>query len=802
MGSLSDIMTKKEDSVEFSFKDFFSKCFAKWPWFVASFVVCVGIAVLYILRQEPEYERSEEILIKDQDSGGGIGDIANAFSSFGLVSTSSSVYNELISLRSPAVMYEVAKGLDLDMDYNKRGGFHPVTLYGKTLPVKVIMQDVEEQGSASFRMALDPDGGIRLWKFKKYVDDDEIKFDDEIEVDKGSRSVKTPIGTVLMVDNPLYSGKKLDKTIEIDVSKSPMQSTVEYYCDKLNSSVVDREADVIGLSIRDVSVQRAVDILNNILTVYNEEWVKDKNKIAVATSAFINERLKIIQQELGDVDTSIADYMAKTGTPDIVESTKASYEKSGALEVEMLTISNTLSISEYMKSYLADGSNAFKVIPANTGIGNVALEQQIAEYNKVLLARNNILDNSSAANPLVQDYDTNLASMRESIIRSVDNQVKGLRLQLSNVRKELRGTEGKISETPTKALPLLTEERQQKVKESLYLFLLQKREENELSQKFTADNTRVITPPMGSLKPVSPKKMIILLVALVFAALIPLVAVYIMFTSDTKVRSKKDLENVKMPFVGEIPQVGKRGSLKTNAGKRHRSLKDEKAPMAVVEEGKRDVVNEAFRVIRSNLDFMSGKKQGSHVVMISSINPGSGKSFVSYNLALSFAIRKKSVLVVDCDLRHGSASMFVGMPKKGITDYLTSRADDWHSLVVQSSANQELAILPIGKMPPNPAELLEGSRLGSLIEEARKEYDYVFLDCPPVNIVVDTQIVAPYADTTLFVVRAGLLERAAISELNEFYAEKKFNHMALILNGTDAAHSRYYTYGNYQSFAE
>ena len=248
-----------------------------------------------------------------------------------------------------------------------------------------------------------------------------------------------------------------------------------------------------------------------------------------------------------------------------MESTKASYEKSGALEVEMLTISNTLSISEYMKSYLADGSNAFKVIPANTGIGNVALEQQIAEYNKVLLARNNILDNSSAANPLVQDYDTNLASMRESIIRSVDNQVKGLRLQLSNVRKELRGTEGKISETPTKALPLLTEERQQKVKESLYLFLLRKREENELSQKFTADNTRVITPPMGSLKPVSPKKMIILLVALVFAALIPLVAVYIMFTSDTKVRSKKDLENVKMPFVGEIPQVGKRGSLKTNA---------------------------------------------------------------------------------------------------------------------------------------------------------------------------------------------------------------------------------------------
>ncbi|MDE6772977.1 MAG: CpsD/CapB family tyrosine-protein kinase, partial [Muribaculaceae bacterium] len=231
-------------------------------------------------------------------------------------------------------------------------------------------------------------------------------------------------------------------------------------------------------------------------------------------------------------------------------------------------------------------------------------------------------------------------------------------------------------------------------------------------------------------------------------------------------------------------------------------LKDEKAPMAVVEEGKRDVVNEAFRVIRSNIDFMAGRNQGSHVIMFTSFNPGSGKSFISYNLALSFALKQKRVLLIDCDLRHGSSSMYVGMPKKGITDYLSGHTDAWQQLLSASPANSNLSIMPIGKIPPNPAELLEGERLRSLIEDARKEYDYVFLDCPPVNIVVDTQIVAPYADATMFVVRAGLLEKSAIPELNELYDEKRFRNIALILNGTDTAHSRYYTYGNYQSFAD
>lgn len=801
MGSLSDMVIKHEDSVEFSFADFFKKCASKWLWFVISLAVCLGIAVLYVMRQQPVYERSEQILIKDQDAGGGVGEIASAFSSFGLVSSSSSVNNELISLQSPAVMYEVVRRLRLDMDYNKRGSFHPVTLYGENLPVIVEMQGIGEQESASFWIKLSPDGGMKLWKFVRQEEDGTVKYKDEIDMPKGKDTVKTPLGNVKITPNPGYKGRTMDEAVEIDVSKSPMQSTVEYYCGELNSSVIDREADVIGISIRDVSVQRAVDILNMVLVVYNEEWVKDKNKLAVATSSFINERLNVIERELGDVDSNIAGYMTSTGTPDLMASTQVSLERSSELDAQILAINNGLSMSHYMKDYLLDKDNSFKLLPANIGLGNELVESQVSEYNTMMLARNNILDNSSEANPIVQDYDKKLASMRETILRSLDSRIGSLNTQLRNVKKELGSTEGKIAHTPTKALPLLSEERQQKVKESLYLFLLQKREENELSQKFTADNTRIITPPMGSLKPVSPKKGLILICAFIAALAIPTVIIYIIVMSDTKVRSRKDLDKVEMPFAGEIPQVGKRGRLRTNAAQKNKSHKDEKPPLAVVEEGKRDVVNEAFRVIRSNMDFMSGKNKGCQTIMFTSFNPGSGKSFISFNLALSFALKHKKVLLIDCDLRHGSSSMYVGMPSKGLTSYLTEATDDWKSLVVTTNYNPDLSILPIGKMPPNPAELLENGRLQTLIEQAREDYDYIFLDCPPVNIVVDTQIVGQYADSTLFVVRAGLLEKSAIRELDEFYKEKRFKHISLILNGTDAVHSRYYTYGNYQNLS-
>ncbi|MCH5224955.1 MAG: polysaccharide biosynthesis tyrosine autokinase [Muribaculaceae bacterium] len=788
-----------EEGSLFSFKDFLKLCLQKWLWIAICLVCAVGISLFYIYRKQPVFERYEQLLVTDQDSNGGMGDVSGSFSSLGLFSKKTNVYNELISMKSPAVMYVVADSLQLYMNYFMKDGMRVKTLYGSSLPFRIDMIDIDSQEGGGFKMRVNADGSKTFFKFYNYVGGKKTKYKDKIEIAADVTEFDSPIGRIQINPNPRYAGGINKDSYQLSVAKMSMQNTVESYSNKLKGDLVDQDADVIELSIKDVSVERAVDILNNVLNVYNQNWVNDKNKMAVATSKFIDERLHIISGELGDVDRNIADYMKSTGTPDLQTLTKTKLELGSRIEQELISTSSQLSVAMYMKDFLDNPANKNSLLPVNLGIDNPDVAAQIMAYNEVLLQRNNIAGNSSETNPLVMNYDNQLIGLRAAVEKSVDNQVQNLQNATNSLKKEIAKMSSSMSNVPEVSLPLLSEERQQMVKENLYLFLLQKREENELSQKFSADNVRMITPPVGSLNPVAPRKGLIIVIAGILGFGIPIVLLYFLETTNTTVRSRKDLENIKLPFAGEIPQVGKKTKLKVDNKIPFKRNKDEKPPLAVVEEGKRDVVNEAFRVVRGNLDFMSGRNTGPQVIMLTSFNPGSGKSFIAYNLALSFCIKGKRVLVIDCDLRHGSSSMFVGMPHKGLTNYLSGTTDDWKGLVVKAEVNPNLSILPIGKMPPNPAELLENGRLGTIIEQAKEDYDIIFLDCPPVNIVVDTQLVAKYADRTLFVVRAGLLERSALKELNEFYEEKKFNNMSLILNGTEAIHSRYYTYGNYQN---
>ena len=793
---------KSEEISDFNIKEMLTLCLSKWWWFAICLCFAVGISLFYIYKKQPEFRRYEQILVNDQHSNGGVEDVSNAFSTLGLFSKNTNVYNELLTLTSPAIMYQVADSLQLDMNYLEKDGLRAKTLYGQTLPFRIDMEDIERQGSASFRIEMEPDGTMEFYKFRRFLGDKMVKYKERVKVAPGQNFVETPIGLVKITPNPKYvpDPKNEGKERKIYVSKMAMQNAVELYQTKFGADLADQDADVIELTVDDVSVERAIDILNYVLLVYNQDWIEDKNKMAVATSAFIDDRLKVIQEELGGVDESLAQYIKKTGIPDARSVIAANLELGSKVEQELISVSNQLTIAQYMQEFIRNNDNIDTVLPVNLGMESADLGAQILAYNDLLLTRNNVLNSSSSTNPLVQNYDSQLWGMHTAIQKSVDNQVMTLQKAVNSLKSEINKMTSQISNTPEKTLPMLSEERQQAVKEQLYLFLLQKREENELTRKFTADNIRIITPPTGSLKPIAPRKGLIIIVACILGLGVPFILIYFLDAVNTTVRNKKDLEGLYMPFAGEIPQVGKKTNLKKLAEKNPmRRNKEEKPPMSVVEAGKRDVVNEAFRVVRGNLDFMKGKNSGAEAVMVTSFNPGSGKSFVTYNLALSFCLKNRKVLIIDCDLRHGSSSMYVGMPKKGLSDYLTGSVNDWNSLVVKSPANANLDILPIGKIPPNPAELLEDGRLENIIDQAKKEYDVVFLDCPPVNIVVDTQIVAQWADRTLFVVRAGLLERSALKELNEFYEEKKFKNISVILNGTEAIHSRYYTYGNYQN---
>lgn len=782
----------------FSLNAFLRACASKWKWFVASIVVFTALGVFYSFRSQPQFMRSMQILIKDQDGGGGVGDIASSFSSLGLVSTNTNVYNELISLLSPAVMSEVVQRLHLDVDYTWHRYPHNVTLYGSNLPFNISIPDLAASKATSFSMDLKPDGSAHLYKFVLYENGKKYSFDKEVDMPAGATIVKTPVGTLNIAPNQRFAGMGETEDVTIKIVRNAFIPTVERYTGKLKGDLVDKDADVLDLNIRDTSVERADDILNTVLDVYTAKYISDKNRMSLATSQFIDERLGLIEKELGTVDSDIMKYKSETLVPDLEEAAKLNMQATQDMEKEILEVSTTLSLARYVYEYVQNPANKNNVIPVNTGGLTPSVEAQIASYNTLLLTRNNMVASTSATNPLVKDYDTQLAGMREAIERALKTTVVSAETRLRDLDKAQRNVKGQLASSPNQAKYLLSVERQQKVKEQLYLYLLQKREENELTQTFTADNTRIITPPYGPTGPVAPKKGLIISIAFLLGLCLPAGLVYALESSNTKVRSRRDLDHMATPFMGEIPQAEPKEKFawikKLFESKTKKTNQLETVPTRVTA-GNRDVINESFRIVRGNVDFM-GHGTSANVIMVTSFNPGSGKSFVTFNLGCSFAIKGKKVLIIDCDLRHGSSSQFVGMPSKGITSYLTGHTSDWRKLIVQDNQEPNLFILPIGHRPPNPAELLELPAMKELIEQARKEFDYILLDCPPVDIVVDTQVLAPLVDRTIFIVRAGLLEKKAIKDIDELYKTYRFKQMSVLLNGTEKGFS-HYGYGGY-----
>lgn len=786
---------------QFSIGDFLKSCAAKKKWFIASVLFFLLVGIAYIARLEPRYERSMSVLIKDQDEGGGVGSIASAFSSFGLVSSNTNVYNELLSIKSPAVMQQVVLDLNLQVNTIERKFPHGTTLYGTTDPFVIGFPDLGPQDGGSFRMDIRPDGTARLYKFRRNLTDGLAKYDDVIELPKGFLKARTPLGIIDFTPNPKYTGKLCPegKPRTLVIARGGLQATTESLCKRLKGDLADKDAEVIDLQITDVSIERAEDILNNVLRVYNEFWISDKNKVAQATSQFINDRLVVLQQELGDIDLRVSDFQSKSLMPNIGEVARMNMESTKDVNSQILTLNNQLAMSEAVYGYIANSANKENVIPMNTGTGNPQLEAQIGSYNQLLLQRNNVRSSASGANPLVQQLDAQVAGQHEAITKAMAAHVANLRKALANLQGAKGAISGEIAALPDKARQLRGVTRQQSVKEQLYLFLLQKREENELSQTFTANSTRVITPPQGSFKPVSPKKTLILGVLFIVGLVLPAMVIYIRESNNSKVRSRKDLEHMSTPFIGEIPFMGKKPGIFKKFFALFRKKKHSRSlekVMVAVRPGSRDVASESFKIIRGNIDFMMQHSKADNVIMLTSFNPGSGKSFIAYNLSASFTMKGKRVLNIDCDLRHGSTSQFVHMPDKGLSSYLTGATDDWRSIVRPVEDTPDMFVLPIGHRPPNPSELLDNGRIGKLIREASEEYDYVFLDCPPVDIVVDTQILEKYIHRTIFIVRAGLLERSAIAEIDALYQSGRFKNMCLLLNGTEQQLSRYGAYGS------
>lgn len=786
-----------------NFMDILYLCLSKWYWIVISIIVCLTIGALYIKVTPPTYTRSASVLIKENGQKRSAGTInLSDLADFGL---SSNIYNEILTFKSPSVMSGVVKMLGLDVDCYADGFFYDKLLYGKTLPYRVSFVDLNEvtlsgtltmNGNGSYQFQIETFGGEKC---------------EDIVKGNLADTVALPVGRMVVTPNEMYiPNKEKEFAKELKVVKYSDQIAIDKNLARLGAELANKQADVINIDYVDVSKERATDIINAIIQVYNNLWLNEKNMIMVSTSEFINNRLAIIEKELGSVDDSIFSYKSSNLIPDIEQAAGFYFAKSNETTDKLMDLNNRKSMAEFVRQQLGGSLDKSQLLPANAVIENSALEKMISEYNTTLMQRNTLAANSNEQNPYFLEINQRLADMRKNIAESLDNYIFSIAGEIKNLEHKEAVSNSQLAASPTQAKYILSVERQQKVKEALYLYLLQKREENEISQTFASYNTRIINYATGSNIPVAPAKNKILLIAFAIGLIIPIGVIYLVVTLDTKVRGSKDIEKLSTPYVGEIPYAGKEKkqhfTTLRHIAKKIKELKSGK-PIpevntyeVVVKDGKRDYINEAFRVVRTNLEFMLNN-DNEQVIMLTSFNSGSGKTFICMNIAVSYAIKGKKVAVIDLDLRKASLSTFVNSPKEGVANYLNNDINDFHSIMQKGTVHKLMDVIPVGSLPPNPSELLYSKRLEEMIDALRQEYDYIFIDCPPVDMLADASIVNKWVDRTLFIIRAGLLERDMLPKVDLMYKDKKCKNLAVLLNGTERAGGRY-GYGKYGYYSK
>ena len=766
-------------------------CLSRWKWFVLSVAICLVAAILYIKTTAPTYIRSTSVLLLN--SGGKESNYAEIdLEALGLQAPNTSLKNEMEMLHSPVIMEQVVHELSLDVEYSYQGIFFNKILYGAEVPVKVVFSD-ESANDKQFTIKMLDKKNIIIKDFNK-------PGEEETEV-KGTLNskIKTPCGEITVTPTPTYNPNSKFKQ-EIRVSKLQPSVAVERFLVNLNVENKDEKSSVVNVSITDQNTSRAEDILNKLMKAYDENWKNIQNRIAENTSQFLEERIKEIGAELGNVDNSIASYKGSNLMPDASAAQSMYMTQSSSTQASIQNYNTQLSLLRYVRSYLLGNMGSNRPLPANNGIEDAAISGLISNYNTMQMQRNEMVAYAGDEHPKVRDFDLQLETLRKSIIESIDQSMETIQKRMSGLKNVAGQAAGKIITSTQQEKRVISSERDQKVKETLYIFLLQEKEKTDMTINHSISNIRVIKKAGGSMAPIAPLKMQIILLSLVIGLGIPFIIIFLLEISDTKIRSRKDLEKLKAPFIGEIPLAEDAIQHKfSNILKKIRKTRHSAKIEIYVNNNGHDIINEGFRMVRTNIEFMLRKDPSRKVLLLTSANPASGKSFISANMAKSFAFLGKKVLIIDLDMRRCTVSSLVkDHHMHGLANYLGHYNDDINDIICHDAIHEGVDIIPVGTIPPNPTELLHDERLGELISKVRDMYDYVFIDCPPIDIIADTDIVSQFVDTTIFVIRAGLMERSWLAEINKIYEEQRFNNLCIMLNGTLAgnAYSRH-RYGGY-----
>ena len=799
--NLQETVNSEEESV-FSFKAIFAMLVLNWQWFVLSLFIFVCGALIYLRYASPVYQMSAKMLIKDDESRQRrSANMLASMQELGMMTTSAGIENEVEILESRILAHDAVMDLKLYTEY-KVGGRVKKTLQYRDQPVNV---DLDMEHLVSFDK--DMLYGIKFIQLQlkkngsgydvkgKTLENGRANSEFEINVPKLPYALKTKYGVLTFTKNTdvkrSLNEEDDDDDKEYYVTITPPMLVASQYAASLTVEPTSKMTSIAQITLTDRHPLRGLDFLNQLAVCYNRQANADKNEIALRTEEFINSRLEKIDAELGSTEGALESYKKRHSVTQLQADAAQTLQMSSQYESKLAEANAQIHLLDYLREYIDKPSNQYKTIPSNVGMTDAASTMLISNYNKTVQDRNRLLKTASEQAPQVQTLTATLDDLQTSIRQALLQARRSADIQRQSVQNQYNKYQNRIGSTPEQERVLTQIGRQQEVKSGLYLLLLQKREENSISLAATANKGKLIDEPTFNGK-VSPKSAIILLIALVLGAGLPFAILYLLQLLRFRIEGHDDVARLtSLPIIADIPVAS--DNVKSAAG-------------IVVQADKNNQIDEIFRTLRTNVQFMM--RDDDKVILFTSSISGEGKTFIAANIGMSFALLGKRVVLCGLDIRKPALGKLFGIKdrSKGISMLLTKNTvtdSDVMQHITESGVNANLDLLLAGPTPPNPTELLARENMPQILQILKQHYDYIILDTAPIGLVADTMQVAKYANVTCYVCRADFTPKSNMEMVNVLAKEGKLTNLGIILNGVDMSKKKYgyyYGYGKYGKY--
>ena len=787
---LASPMGEQEETSSINFQTIYTAVILHWKWFVLSLIICMGSAMIYLRYKTPVYQAYAKLLIKDDDSrgrGGKSGVLTT--SNLGIMSNSTGIDNEMEILSSLSIAQQAVRDLKLYVNYSLEGKVKDHLIYNSE-PISVDL-DPSHLEKLNYPISLEINRkGSSYTVTGEYLNPKTgVKNSIEKTITSFPTRIDTKTGIITLQSNGdrglLPEGRALKVTI-----LSP-KSVAAKYAGSLSVSQTSKTTTIAELVLKDESPQRAVDYLRQLAICYNRQANEDKNEIAVRTEEFINGRLEKINAELGSTEGSLEEYKKRNNMVELKMNAAQAVQNQDVYSQKLAEANTQMALLNSISEYMNDPSNKYQTLPSNVGLSDASATSLIDKYNDIVITRNRLLRSASESSPTVTPLTAQLDDLTSSIKRAMIQARKSMEIERNNIANMYGRYASQTNATPEQERILTQIGRQQDVKSGLYLMLLQKREENSISLAATADKGKLIDDPQYMGK-VSPKSSMIMLIALILGLAIPAGVIFIVNFMRYKIEGHEDVAKLtSLPILADIAVASETAKTKADI---------------VVHENQNNQMEEVFRSLRTNLQFIMAENE--KVVLFTSSTSGEGKTFTAANLAVSFALLDKKVVLVGLDIRKPRlAELFeINDHQHGITNLLTQpdpTAADVKKQILKSGISNNLDILMAGPIPPNPAELVARKSLDQVIDILKETYDYVLIDSAPVGLVTDTLQIGRVANATVFLCRADYTPKEAFGYINDLAKEKKLPNMCVVINGIDMSKKKYgyyYGYGRYGKY--